>query len=187
MPPISFFPHNPFLVPISILSLPVHSWSIVKMADFAPPSGPPPPRVPEGWKAQWNAQYSEWYAADLPHPLASQVAAIINSHRGSTSTSTPSNPNGRNPQSPPSHPANRALQPDHHPPTRPVNAPTQRAPLPEILVGIRVRNSAPIIHTRTAIRAAVIKTLMKMLVTPPSCRPKRMPGDRAIRITRVGT
>ncbi|MCJ1455483.1 hypothetical protein MMC28_005838 [Mycoblastus sanguinarius] len=31
------------------------------MSDFAPPSGPPPPRVPEGWKAMWNAQYSEWF------------------------------------------------------------------------------------------------------------------------------
>jgi len=31
------------------------------MADFAPPSGPPPPKVPEGWKAVWNAQYSEWF------------------------------------------------------------------------------------------------------------------------------
>ncbi|KAK4550801.1 hypothetical protein LTR36_000381 [Oleoguttula mirabilis] len=31
------------------------------MADFAPPSGPPPPRVPEGWKAVWNDQYKEWF------------------------------------------------------------------------------------------------------------------------------
>ncbi|EDU46328.1 WW domain containing protein [Pyrenophora tritici-repentis] len=31
------------------------------MADFAPPPGPPPPKVPEGWKAVWNAQYSEWF------------------------------------------------------------------------------------------------------------------------------
>ncbi|CAF9908261.1 MAG: hypothetical protein GOMPHAMPRED_006114 [Gomphillus americanus] len=30
------------------------------MAD-APPPGPPPPRVPEGWKAVWNAQYNEWF------------------------------------------------------------------------------------------------------------------------------
>lgn len=31
------------------------------MSDFTPPTGPPPPRVPEGWKAIWNAQYSEWF------------------------------------------------------------------------------------------------------------------------------
>ncbi|KUI57680.1 hypothetical protein VP1G_05047 [Cytospora mali] len=31
------------------------------MADFEAPSGPPPPRVPEGWVARWNAQYSEWF------------------------------------------------------------------------------------------------------------------------------
>ncbi|KAF7845755.1 hypothetical protein BT93_L0760, partial [Corymbia citriodora subsp. variegata] len=32
------------------------------MSDFAPPpSGPPPPKVPEGWKALWNDQYKEWY------------------------------------------------------------------------------------------------------------------------------
>ncbi|ROW06450.1 hypothetical protein VMCG_04328 [Cytospora schulzeri] len=31
------------------------------MADFEAPSGPPPPRVPEGWVARWNAQYQEWF------------------------------------------------------------------------------------------------------------------------------
>ncbi|OTB04343.1 hypothetical protein M426DRAFT_320941 [Hypoxylon sp. CI-4A] len=31
------------------------------MADFTPPSGPPPPRVPEGWVARWNDQYHEWF------------------------------------------------------------------------------------------------------------------------------
>ncbi|EMD59177.1 hypothetical protein GGP41_009061 [Bipolaris sorokiniana] len=31
------------------------------MAEFAPPPGPPPPHVPEGWKAVWNAQYNEWF------------------------------------------------------------------------------------------------------------------------------
>jgi len=41
------------------------------MADFAPPSGPPPPRVPEGWKAVWNAQYNEWFYVNL-HTKASQ-------------------------------------------------------------------------------------------------------------------
>ncbi|KAK5108809.1 hypothetical protein LTR62_007783 [Meristemomyces frigidus] len=27
------------------------------MADFAPPPGPPPPKVPAGWRAVWNDQY----------------------------------------------------------------------------------------------------------------------------------
>ncbi|KAK3493160.1 hypothetical protein B0T13DRAFT_43668 [Neurospora crassa] len=32
------------------------------MADFvAPPPGPPPPKVPEGWVARWNEQYKEWF------------------------------------------------------------------------------------------------------------------------------
>ena len=44
------------------------SSTIIKMADFIPPSGPPPPKVPEGWKAQWNDQYKEWYAQLTLHP-----------------------------------------------------------------------------------------------------------------------
>lgn len=35
------------------------------MATFAPPSGPPPPTVPEGWKAVWNDQYKEWFYVNL--------------------------------------------------------------------------------------------------------------------------
>ncbi|KAH9212380.1 hypothetical protein DL95DRAFT_177724 [Leptodontidium sp. 2 PMI_412] len=35
------------------------------MADFVPPSGPPPPKVPEGWKAQWNDQYNEWFYVNI--------------------------------------------------------------------------------------------------------------------------
>ncbi|KAH8888192.1 hypothetical protein GQ53DRAFT_749116 [Thozetella sp. PMI_491] len=31
------------------------------MADFVPPTGPPPPKVPEGWVARWNDQYKEWF------------------------------------------------------------------------------------------------------------------------------
>ncbi len=31
------------------------------MSDFAPPPGPPPPKVPEGWKAVYNEQYKEWF------------------------------------------------------------------------------------------------------------------------------
>ncbi|KAI9742460.1 MAG: hypothetical protein M1818_003994 [Claussenomyces sp. TS43310] len=35
------------------------------MADYIPPAGPPPPRVPEGWKAQWNDQYKEWFYVNI--------------------------------------------------------------------------------------------------------------------------
>ncbi|KAJ9604812.1 WW domain-containing protein wwm1 [Cladophialophora chaetospira] len=35
------------------------------MADYAPPSGPPPPRVPEGWRAVYNDQYKEWFYVNL--------------------------------------------------------------------------------------------------------------------------
>ncbi|KAJ4989033.1 hypothetical protein SVAN01_05471 [Stagonosporopsis vannaccii] len=35
------------------------------MADFAPPPGPPPPKVPEGWKAVWNDQYHEWFFVNI--------------------------------------------------------------------------------------------------------------------------
>ncbi|KAK5086152.1 WW domain-containing protein wwm1 [Exophiala xenobiotica] len=35
------------------------------MSDFAPPTGPPPPQVPEGWKAVWNDQYQEYFYVNL--------------------------------------------------------------------------------------------------------------------------
>lgn len=35
------------------------------MSQYAPPSGPPPPKVPEGWKAVWNDQYKEWFYVNL--------------------------------------------------------------------------------------------------------------------------
>ncbi|TAQ84913.1 hypothetical protein B7494_g6763 [Chlorociboria aeruginascens] len=35
------------------------------MSDILPPSGPPPPKVPAGWKAQWNDQYSEWFYVNI--------------------------------------------------------------------------------------------------------------------------
>ncbi|KAL1647977.1 hypothetical protein SLS58_002301 [Diplodia intermedia] len=35
------------------------------MSDFAPPVGPPPPKVPEGWKAVFNAQYQEWFYVNI--------------------------------------------------------------------------------------------------------------------------
>lgn len=27
---------------------------------FAPPPGPPPPSVPEGWKSQYDDRYKQW-------------------------------------------------------------------------------------------------------------------------------
>jgi len=35
------------------------------MSDFVPPSGPPPPKVPEGWKAVWNNEYKEWFYVNI--------------------------------------------------------------------------------------------------------------------------
>lgn len=35
------------------------------MADYAPPANPPPPKVPEGWKAIWNTQYSEYFYVNI--------------------------------------------------------------------------------------------------------------------------
>ncbi|KNG45683.1 hypothetical protein TW65_07577 [Stemphylium lycopersici] len=43
------------------LGVELRSSSSRNMADFAPPPGPPPPQVPEGWKAVWNTQYNEWF------------------------------------------------------------------------------------------------------------------------------
>ncbi|KAI9792312.1 MAG: hypothetical protein M1816_002537 [Peltula sp. TS41687] len=38
---------------------------------FLPPNTPPPPQVPEGWKAIWNEQYHEWFYVNL-HTKQSQ-------------------------------------------------------------------------------------------------------------------
>ncbi|KAK2594878.1 hypothetical protein QQS21_007430 [Conoideocrella luteorostrata] len=38
------------------------------MDDYAPPSGPPPPKAPEvpaGWVARWNDQYKEWFYVNV--------------------------------------------------------------------------------------------------------------------------
>ncbi|KAG8423237.1 hypothetical protein J3458_000146 [Metarhizium acridum] len=38
------------------------------MQDYAPPSGPPPPKAPEvpaGWVARWNDQYKEWFYVNV--------------------------------------------------------------------------------------------------------------------------
>ncbi|KAJ6004835.1 hypothetical protein N7540_012634 [Penicillium herquei] len=34
-------------------------------APFAPPPGPPPPAVPEGWKAQYDERYQTWFYVHL--------------------------------------------------------------------------------------------------------------------------
>ncbi|KAK8043852.1 hypothetical protein PG994_012690 [Apiospora phragmitis] len=35
------------------------------MTDYAPPAGPPPPTVPEGWASRWNEQYQAWFYVNL--------------------------------------------------------------------------------------------------------------------------
>lgn len=35
------------------------------MSSFDAPPTPPPPKVPEGWKAQWNDQYKEWFYVNI--------------------------------------------------------------------------------------------------------------------------
>ncbi|KAA8564376.1 hypothetical protein MFRU_013g00130 [Monilinia fructicola] len=35
------------------------------MSDFAPPTSPPPPKVPEGYKAVWNTEYKEWFYVNI--------------------------------------------------------------------------------------------------------------------------
>ncbi|KAF2878419.1 hypothetical protein BDV95DRAFT_557429 [Massariosphaeria phaeospora] len=35
------------------------------MAEYAPPTGPPPPHLPEGWKAVYNQQYSEYFYVNI--------------------------------------------------------------------------------------------------------------------------
>ncbi|KAK8054873.1 hypothetical protein PG993_000100 [Apiospora rasikravindrae] len=41
------------------------------MTDYAPPAGPPPPVVPEGWTSRWNEQYQAWFYVNL-HTKKSQ-------------------------------------------------------------------------------------------------------------------
>ncbi|KAI4171243.1 MAG: hypothetical protein LQ343_004449 [Gyalolechia ehrenbergii] len=61
------------------------------MSDYAPPSGPPPPRVPEGWKAQWNEQYQEWFYVNL-HTKVSQWELPTQPAYPSSPTGAPSGP-----------------------------------------------------------------------------------------------
>lgn len=65
----------------TLIHILILQFSVIEMADFMSPSGPPPPKVPEGWKAQWNDQYKEWYAQPHAH-----LAAIRLLQLASTST-----------------------------------------------------------------------------------------------------
>lgn len=58
------------------------------MADFAPPPGPPPPKVPEGWKAIWNTQYNEWFYVNT-HTKQSQWDKPTEPVYGSTAPDGP--------------------------------------------------------------------------------------------------
>ncbi|KJF60546.1 long-chain acyl-CoA synthetase [Coccidioides immitis RS] len=62
---------------------------------FAPPSGPPPPRVPEGWKAEYHDGYKEWYYVDLStgisqwNPPPTEALAPHPSHPPTSPSSPP--------------------------------------------------------------------------------------------------
>lgn len=42
-------------------------------APYAPPPGPPPPSVPEGWKAQYDDRYQSWYVLYLIYLGINQI------------------------------------------------------------------------------------------------------------------
>ncbi|KAI4103108.1 MAG: hypothetical protein L6R37_003994 [Teloschistes peruensis] len=74
------------------------------MADYAAPSGPPPPQVPEGWKAQWNEQYHEWFYVNL-HTKVSQWTKPTEPAYPPPSDNAPSGP-------PPSYTGSGTHQPE---------------------------------------------------------------------------
>ncbi len=50
--------------------------------DFEAPSGPPPPKVPDGWIVKWNEQYKEWSVrARRPLPALQQLTPPAPGHR----------------------------------------------------------------------------------------------------------
>ena len=144
------------------------------MAD-APPPGPPPPKVPEGWKAVWNSQYSEWYACNaLAHSIPFHrftsllillpVAPTNHVGPGSLSTSTQKPPSGKSllPLLPtPTTPHT------HHPPT-----PPQASTSP--LSTRRAKNLTQTTPTTLAHSRQTISTPTP--ATPPSFKPKKMPA-----------
>lgn len=102
---------------------------------FAPPPGPPPPSVPEGWKPQFDARYDRWYPSSIQTPKQNELTVLS----GSSPTSTPATRNGstqRPPRDP--HPNPNPL-PNLHTnpprtslptPRRPTRAPRPRIPPP---------------------------------------------------------
>ena len=50
------------LPPLKLSALqPIQVNNTCRIMSFAPPSGPPPPSVPEGWTAQYDDRYHAWY------------------------------------------------------------------------------------------------------------------------------
>lgn len=47
------------------------------MSSFAPPPGPPPPSVPDGWKAQYDDRYKAWYIPSQLLPTLSQKSPSL--------------------------------------------------------------------------------------------------------------
>lgn len=135
------------------------------MADFAPPSGPPPPKVPEGWKALWNEQYKEWYS----HPPASTSSTsrkhIINIFSGTTSTLIPNSPNGI---------VLRLPSTLHHPRLLGALHPLIPAQGPPIL-----KNPALALTTHMGVQQ-VSPRLNPMPPMPLVCKLKRMPVHKAV-------
>jgi len=52
------------------------------MDSFAPPSGPPPPRVPDGWKAVWNSEYKEYFYVNIYTKQSTWEKPTEPAHRG---------------------------------------------------------------------------------------------------------
>ncbi|WPH03300.1 Hypothetical protein R9X50_00617700 [Acrodontium crateriforme] len=83
------------------------------MADFAPPAGPPPPKVPEGWKAVWNDQYKEWFYVNT-YTKASQWDKPTQAVYASGDSAPPGAPPGYDHKSsPPTGPEKGSNNPYH--------------------------------------------------------------------------
>lgn len=137
------------------------------MADYAPPTGPPPPRVPEGWKAVFNDQYKEWYTS---LSFSSLYNLLVNTHTnsplGSTSTSTPNNQHGRNPPFPLFVPTKTHLPA--------VLLHSTRAQAATIFQMRSAAPSNPTIHTN--------KETRRTKSWPAACKPKKTPDGTAVKL-----
>ncbi|KAL9620293.1 MAG: hypothetical protein Q9160_005192 [Pyrenula sp. 1 TL-2023] len=47
------------------------------MSQYLAPTGPPPPKVPEGWKAVYNDQYKEWYLTPPSSPSSPSLSPLL--------------------------------------------------------------------------------------------------------------